>query len=440
MTRFSLRPSRLTFSFLALAVTGGCGEGVVTPVGGDSTSSGVGGGTVSSSSSAGGSAAGGGGALLPDGCYDALASDVTLHDVSFYQVVEVPALLDGQSVSSELRPAPLVQGRPALVRVGVDVADGFVARELGLRVTVTTPSEVKTHLGRGVLAADSTGDPSTGLRVELPSDAMAPDARYVVSVVECEAPSGSPSDGARFPRTGEAELDAIEVAPLKIHMIPFEVNGFVPDTSPAVLEGMRDRVYSVYPVSDVQITVAPVRADFAPSVNVTDLLVATGVQQEQTDQAPADVYYYGLYTGYATREAFNVDCGCSTGSSQELFHRAGFAAGAAFGDARAEDTLIHELGHLHGLIHAPCGEPANVDPLFPHPQADIDGWGWDVRAKVFVPSDHKDMMSYCYPRWISAYNYDKLASWMTTVAAPWTETMSLAPPSSPPAAHHCGEH
>jgi len=376
--------------------------------------------------------------VAPVGCYDDLATGVDLVDVSLFQVVDVPLLRDGEAMPASLRAAPVVQDRSAVIRAGLDVTDGFAPRELGLRVTISAPSGSCSFVGRASVASDSTDDPSTGLQVEVPADAVVADATYAVSVVECEAPSDDPSAGARFPLTGEADLDAVDTGPIKIRIIPYEVNGFVPDTSPSVIEGMRARVYSVYPTSEVQITVAPVVTGFATEIDVTDLLVATGVEQETPGTAP-DEYYYGLYTGYATRNDFNANCGCATGSSQDLFHRAGFAIGAGFAGARAEDTLIHELGHLHGLPHAPCGGPSNVDPFYPHEDADTGSWGWDQRANTFVPSDHKDMMAYCYPRWVSAYHYGKLADWMVDVADAWTGPASIAP-SPAPAAQQCFGH
>lgn len=433
-----LRRSLSWLLVLSSVIATGCGEETINPSDPATGGAGTGGGTVTSGTGAGGE---GGSSVLPDGCYDRLAAQVDLLDVSLFQVVDVPLLRDREAIPGSVRPAPVVQNRPAVVRAGLDVGDGFEARELGLRVTITTPSGTRSFLARDTVAADSSDDPNTGLRVELPADALTADATYVVSVVECEAPTAPPSEGARFPRTGDGELDAIDTGPLKIHILPFEVNGFVPDTSPGVIEGLRERVYSLYPTDEVQITVGPVVANFASDVDVTDLLVATGQFQEQSDPVPTDVYYYGLYTGYATREAFEANCDCATGSSQELFDRAGFAIGAGFGDARAEDTLIHELGHLHGLPHAPCGEPSNVDPLYPHADADIGSWGWDVRTETFVPSDHKDMMAYCYPRWVSAYHYGKVAAWMEKARDEWMGPMNATGAASPPVdAHHCFGH
>jgi hypothetical protein len=201
-----------------------------------------------------------------------------------------------------------------------------------------------------------------------------------------------------------------------------------------VIEGFRKAVLAVYPVTEVTITVGPVWADWSDSVDMGGVLVDTGVLQE-TDDAPADVYYFGLVTGAATREEFCESC--PTGTSQELTDRAGFAVGAAFADQKAEDTLIHELGHLHMLKHAPCGDPENVDPLFPYPDAAITVEGYDVRTGELVPPTHKDMMAYCYPRWVSDYNFGKLAEWVQLGTTNWNvaNALSLSTPRRAP--HLC---
>ena len=122
-----------------------------------------------------------------------------------------------------------------------------------------------------------------------------------------------------------------------------------------------------------------------------------------------DVYFYGMVTGVETREAFEGPSGTSEDGGTDAPVRAYFATRAAFGDQRSEDTLVHELGHVHGLEHAPCDGEGDVDPAFPYPDGTIGVLGYDARTASFVPPDTMDMMTYCYPRWISDYDYAKIA-------------------------------
>ncbi len=361
-----------------------------------------------------------------DGCSDTLASDVALRDVSIFQVVEVPVLQSQQVITPPMRTAPVVQGRAAVVRARIDVSSADGPREFAARVEFDTPSGPETFLDRRIIDDDA----NDAFVVDIPATAMLTDATYSVSVVECGVASTGPgSAAARFPAQGSAQLAPVQTGTIKIHLVPFEIGGFVPDTTAPVLDGFRDAVLSVYPATDVELTVGPVVPDQDGGVlDMGDLLVRLGVQQEQEDQASPDIYYYGLVTGAATRDEY---CGnCPTGTSESGGGmRAGFAMGAAFADQRSEDTLIHELGHMHGLLHAPCGNPDNTDPRFPYADANITTEGYDFRTDSFVAPDQKDMMAYCYPRWVSDYHYDKLVDWVQ-LAQTWGGTSQSQVPQS----------
>ncbi|HEX2080752.1 MAG TPA: hypothetical protein VHG08_23810 [Longimicrobium sp.] len=78
-------------------------------------------------------------------------------------------------------------------------------------------------------------------------------------------------------------------------------------------------------------------------------------------------------------------------------------------------TLAHELGHNFGRFHAPCGQPAGVDPSFPTVNAVLDWPGLDVRAgAVREPLIYRDLMSYCDPEWITWYTYRGIMQYRDT--------------------------
>lgn len=122
-----------------------------------------------------------------------------------------------------------------------------------------------------------------------------------------------------------------------------------------------------------------------------------------------DVYYYGMVSGVASRDEFEGITGTSESGGDGELVRAYFAAGAAFGDQKSEDTLIHEIGHTHRLLHTPCDGEDDPDPAYPYAGGEIGVEGYDFRTGAFVPADTPDLMAYCFPRWISDYNYAKLA-------------------------------
>lgn len=341
------------------------------------------------------------------------AAVIELAAISWFQVVDVPVIRDGEEIPASVRPAPLVADRGALLRVFVDVPADWEPQEVEARVQLTNGARVETYTHTRDLASSSSNtDPLSGFLVEVPADAVQPDATYTLSLWSAD---GQPL--ARFPADGEAQLAPQVTGPIKIHLVPFEIAGFVPDTSGAVIQGYADAVHAVYPTTEVEITVGEVVPDrFGLGALTPDtfdqLLVDVGMLQEAASFPPTE-YWYGLVSGAATREDYCDSC--ATGSSEEGNGnptRPFFAIGAAFGDQRSEDTLIHELGHLHQLPHAPCGDPSDVDPSFPYPGGTIGVEGYDVRTDTFVPADALDMMGYCYPRWISDHNYAKLVDWV----------------------------
>jgi len=79
-------------------------------------------------------------------------------------------------------------------------------------------------------------------------------------------------------------------------------------------------------------------------------------------------------------------------------------------------VAAHELAHNWGRNHAPCGTPSGVDPQYPQPDGSIGNYGLDVAAQVLKPSSLSDIMGYCDPKWIGAYNYAAVLSYLSPAA------------------------
>ena len=78
-------------------------------------------------------------------------------------------------------------------------------------------------------------------------------------------------------------------------------------------------------------------------------------------------------------------------------------------DAETGKSAAHEIGHNLGRQHAPCGNPNNVDPNFPYPNASIGVIGVDTGDDTLLnPNVTHDVMSYCGPEWVSDYTYEGL--------------------------------
>ncbi len=72
--------------------------------------------------------------------------------------------------------------------------------------------------------------------------------------------------------------------------------------------------------------------------------------------------------------------------------------------------MAHELGHNLSLGHAPCIANTGLDPAYPYADASTGSWGYDA-GRILDPDTAHDLMAYCYPPWISDYNFKKLVDY-----------------------------
>ena len=83
------------------------------------------------------------------------------------------------------------------------------------------------------------------------------------------------------------------------------------------------------------------------------------------------------------------------------------------------ESIAHELGHVYGLDHAPCGGPDDTDDDYVPSDGSIGDVGIDPSSGPAVtafPASTGDIMSYCgdlgsttyESEWISAYDWEKL--------------------------------
>lgn len=85
------------------------------------------------------------------------------------------------------------------------------------------------------------------------------------------------------------------------------------------------------------------------------------------------------------------------------------------------ETMLHELGHNTSLPHAPCGGPADADPQYPYPNAQLGApgryiWGYNAQTQSFTDprrTDVHDIMSYCNGSTFSDYNYRRIQVHLT---------------------------
>ncbi len=383
--------------------------------------SGGGGGGVGAGTGTGG--AGTGGSIGTDD----LAAGIRITQVSVYQAVKIPIMDNGAEVTN--RNAQIVAGRDALIRVSVSPDAGFVPREIVARLTLEGPGagppiEVKQPING---ASDDSNLGST-LNLQVPGAQLAVGSTYSVSLLEA-APGGpaGAEDGARFPATGQAALGAQSTGPaLNITLVPVVVNGFTPGTSPGQVQILHDRMLQLYPIPEVKITVRqPVNYSGGVSPTSTSgwsALLNFVESVRSSDNPPKNTYYFGMLTPASSSQQF-CGGGCIAGlsnqpSPNDVSGRTSIGLGFfQQGQNNPQHTMAHEVGHAHGLGHAPCTQFGNifgVDPNYPYPGGKIGVWGYDIVSKKLInPAQYTDIMGYCQNEWVSDYNYQK---WFTRLA------------------------
>ncbi len=120
-------------------------------------------------------------------------------------------------------------------------------------------------------------------------------------------------------------------------------------------------------------------------------------------------YYYGVakvsYTSGVAGVAY-VSNGTSERSALGWDYLPSGAAVAA-----------HELGHNWGRNHAPCGGPGGLDSGYPFSDGRIGVYGVDVGSQTLMPATTSDIMGYCEPKWIGAYTYQAVMSYLISPPA-----------------------
>jgi len=356
------------------------------------------------------------------------AAKVFIDQVAVYQGVKIPLFIDGAKV--EQRNAPIVAGRPGVIRVFVSPGEGFTPTRIAGVLTVKGgDGKVQTFKdARMIRNTSSDAAPTSTLNFELPGEAFSVDAEYSVALTDdLGTGEGSPNQTpVSYPATGLEALGAQATGVLKVVIVPVKYDtdssGRLPDVSEAQLAEYKKTMMGLYPTSDVQVTARePYSWTTTISANGTgfDGVLNAMVSLRRRDRAADDVYYYGVFTPVASFESF-CRRGCVTGLSG-LVDDAGDAylrasVGLGYSGEDSANTMAHEIGHAHGRNHAPCGGAGGPDRQFPYKGGVIGTWGYNILTKSFIsPEDGTDMMGYCDNAWVSDYTYSALFDRITAV-------------------------
>jgi hypothetical protein len=327
-----------------------------------------------------------------------------------------------------MRFAPLIEGRPMLVRVHVTTGMGFTARQL--RGVATLGS--KSFEDAKMIAGNS--DPAraaTTFNVLVPAAEVKPGAGLSVAVYESGAGAGAdPSPLPRFPTEGATDL-AIKGGRMVLDIVAVPVTG--PGGALANNEMRRQKlendIYDVYPVQKVNLRI---REPVTVNATITERGAAFGLLRDARTADGASArpweYYHLLVAREDTTFSFAGTAGGGGGSNNDPGSR---RVSLTLVRGRAVDgntnTVAHELGHNHGLPHVPaCGAGGGANLMYPLMEGRMRSDGWSLSENALKPKAmFRELMGYCRPRWISDFIYTRFEQRVRMLSS-----MAMQPPNT----------
>ena len=315
-----------------------------------------------------------------------------------------------QAVQSLAHPVPLVAGEEALLRV-------FALAETSTNAAMPTVRASFFADGAQIHSTEIPGKPSAipteiasaeaelrnSANALIPADVIRPGLEMVIEI----DPEGTldPSLGVsgRIPESGRQDVFVRAMPTLDLTVVPFlwedDPDSLVIELAAAMAadpEGHRLLwdLHHLLPVGDLTVRAhEPVLTSSNNSHALVDEVWAVRILEGGSG------YWMASMSGTVTGAR-----GVAWVPGAASYVRLGVI------DQPAEAlTIAHELGHNLSLQHAPCGNPAGVDRGYPYPDGSIGVWGMDFRpdGPRLVPSEKADLMSYCDPAWIGAYNFSR---------------------------------
>ncbi len=340
--------------------------------------------------------------------------------VSYTPAVVAPTLnlrIDGvnltQSIQTYSSSVPLVAGRAALLRVFVIANQSNTARP-AVRVRLSGPGSSQSFTIQAPATVPTRveeGEWGRSWNLEIPAALIQPSLTVMAELDPDNGVAESNESDNRFPATGTKSQSVRGVPPARIRFVSVQ-QGSSPPGDVSNTSRLIDLARRMHPLNavdvDVDPTVFPTGA-LAPNGDGWSQLLSD-LDGKRVAEGSDRIYFGMVRLGYGREGLVGLTLG------------QGVPTAAGWDDQTdAGRVVAHELGHVWGRRHAPCGNPPDLDGLFPHAGGRIGVYGVDATPPV-TASDLKapglpDIMSYCVDSpWISDYTYRNVMDFRATHA------------------------